>query len=288
MKRIIKTSLLAISLLLVLAVIATGCGNSKPQQDNTPSAATNELSGNIQIAGSTSVQPLSEELAKEFMIKNPKVRINVAGGGSGAGIKAAQDATAAIGASSRDLKAEEKTVKEVVIALDGIAVIIHKDNKIADMKKEEIKKIFLGEITDWSNVNGDKGVIRVITREEGSGTRGAFEELVLGKDASGKEQKIFDGANVQNSTGAVRTAVAADKNAIGYVSFGSLNAEVKAVKVDGVEASVENIKSKTYKISRPFIYMTQKDPEGVTKAYIDWVLSDEGQKVVKKSFISVK
>lgn len=288
MKRIIKTSLLAISLLLVLAVIATGCGNSKPQQDNTPSAATNELSGNIQIAGSTSVQPLSEELAKEFMIKNPKVRINVAGGGSGSGIKAAQDGTAAIGASSRDLKAEEKTVKDVVIALDGIAVIVHKDNKIADMKKEDIKKIFLGEITDWSNVTGDKGVIRVITREEGSGTRGAFEELVLGKDASGKEQKIFDGANVQNSTGAVRTAVAADKNAIGYVSLGSLNAEVKAVKVDGVEASVESIKSKTYKIARPFIYMTQKDPEGVTKAYIDWVLSDEGQKVVKKSFISVK
>lgn len=288
MKRIIKMSLLAIPMLLILAVIATGCGGSKPQQDTTPSTNTTELSGDIQIAGSTSVQPLSEELAKEFMVKNPKVRINVAGGGSGAGIKAAQEGTANIGASSRELKTEEKTVKEVIIALDGIAVIVHKDNKIADLKKDDIKKIFLGEVTDWSQVGGDNGVIRVITREEGSGTRGAFEELVLGKDAAGKEQKVFDKANVQNSTGAVRTAVAADKNAIGYVSLGSLNADVKAVKVDGVEASVENIKSKTYKISRPFIYMTQKDPEGVTKAYIDWVLSDEGQAVVKKSFISVK
>jgi phosphate transport system substrate-binding protein len=222
------------------------------------------------------------------MNKNRKVRINVAGGGSSAGIKAAQEGTAAIGASSRELKAEEKTVKEVVIALDGIAVIVNKDNKIADLKKDDIKKIFLGEITDWSKLGGDGGVIRVVTREEGSGTRGAFEELVLGKDAAGKELKIFDRANVQNSTGAVRTAVAADKNAIGYVSLGSLNADVKAIKVDGTEASDENIKNNTYKISRPFIYMTQKEPEGVTKAFIDWVLSDEGQAVVQKSFISVK
>jgi phosphate transport system substrate-binding protein len=273
MNRIFKKSFYAIVMILTLVVITAGCG-SKPQQ----SAGINELSGNIQIAGSTSVQPLSEELAKEFMNKNRKVRINVAGGGSSAGIKAAQEGTAAIGASSRELKAEEKTVKEVVIALDGIAVIVNKDNKIADLKKDDIKKIFLGEITDWSKLGGDSGVIRVVTREEGSGTRGAFEELVLGKDAAGKELKIFDRANVQNSTGAVRTAVAADKNAIGYVSLGLLNADVKAIKVDGIEASDENIKNKTYKLSRPFIYMTQKEPEGVTKAFIDWVLSDEGRK----------
>lgn len=287
MKRILKTRLLVLAIILVTAVTAAGCGGNKSEEKASPGANTGELSGNIQIAGSTSVQPLSEELAKVFMSKNTKVRINVAGGGSGAGIKAAKEGTANIGASSRELKAEEKTVKEVVIALDGIAVIVHKDNKIADMKKEDIQKIFLGEITDWSKVGGESGVIRVITREEGSGTRGAFEELVLGKDASGQELKIFDKANVQNSTGAVRTAVAADKNAIGYVSLGSLNADVKAVKVDGTEATVENIKSKTYKISRPFIYMTQKESEGVTKAFIDWVLSDEGQAVVKKSFIPV-
>lgn len=284
MNRMFKISFLAIAMILAVAPALAGCGGSKPQQSANP----DELSGIIQIAGSTSVQPLSEELGKAFMTKNPKVRINVAGGGSSAGIKAAQEGTADIGASSRELKTEEKTVQEVVIALDGIAVIVHKDNKIADLKKDDIKKIFLGEITDWSKLGGDSGVIRVVTREEGSGTRGAFEELVLGKDAAGKELKVFDQANVQNSTGAVRTAIAADKNAIGYVSLGSLNAGVKAVKVDGVEATAENIKNKTYKVSRPFIYMTQKAPGGTAKAFIDWVLSDEGQAVVQKSFISVK
>lgn len=281
------TKTIAFLMVLMLAFTAAGCGESG-SQEKAPSPGTNELSGTLQIAGSTSVQPLSEELAKEFMTNNPKVGINVAGGGSGAGIKAAQEGTADIGASSRELKAEEKTVKEVIIALDGIAIVVHKDNKVADLKKDDLKKIFLGEITDWSNVGGDKGAIRVITREEGSGTRGAFEELVLGKDAAGKELKVFDKANVQNSTGAVRTAVAADKNAIGYVSLGSLNADVKTVKVDGVEASVENIKNKTYIVARPFIYMTQKDPEGAAKAFIDWVQSAEGQDVVKESFISVK
>lgn len=279
------SKIIALLLVLVLTLSVAACGKT----GTSPAPGTNELSGTIQIAGSTSVQPVSEELAKAFMAKNQKVKINVAGGGSGAGIKAAQQGTANIGASSRDLKTEEKTVKEVVIALDGIAVVVHKDNKIADMKKEDIKKIFLGEVTDWSAVGGDKGPIRVVTREEGSGTRGAFEELALGKDAAGKEQKIFEKANVQNSTGAVRTAVAQDKNAIGYVSLGSLNADVKVVKVDGVEATIDNVKAKTYKISRPFVYMTQKDPEGTTKAFIDWVLSAEGQAIVKKSgFINVK
>jgi len=277
--------IVALILVLVFALSVAACG----KQEAPPTPGANELSGTVQIAGSTSVQPVSEELAKEFMTKNPKVKINVAGGGSGAGIKAAQEGTANIGASSRELKAEEKTVKEFVIALDGIAIVVHKDNKLADMKKEDIKKIFLGEATDWSQVGGEKGPIRVITREEGSGTRGAFEELVLGKDAAGKELKIFEKANVQNSTGAVRTAVAQDKNAIGYVSLGSLNETVKAVKVDGTEATIDNVKAKTYKISRPFVYLTQKDPEGTTKAFIDWVLSAEGQAVVKESgFITVK
>lgn len=270
-----------------MGLSAVGCGGPKEDPKKPAAPAANELSGTIQIAGSTSVQPLSEELAKAFMNKNSKVKINVAGGGSGAGIKAAQGGTADIGASSRALKAEEKNVKEFTIALDGIAVVVHKDNKLAELKKEDIKKIFLGEVTDWSELGGEKGKIQVYTREEGSGTRGAFEEIVLGKDAAGKELKIFEKANVQNSTGAVRTAVAGDKSGIGYVSIGSLNADVKAIKVDGVEATEANVKAGSYKIARPFVYMTQKDPTGVTKSFIDWVLSNEGQEIVKKHYISV-
>lgn len=278
------TKTLALLLVLMLAVTVAACGKKEePQPAPAPAPAATELSGTVQIAGSTSVQPLSEELAKAFMAKNPKVKINVAGGGSGAGIKAAQEGTADIGASSRELKAEEKTVKEFVIALDGIAVVVHKENKVADLKLEQIQKIFAGEIADWSKVGGEKGAIHVYNREEGSGTRGAFEEIVMGKD-----KKITDKAGIQNSTGAVRTAVAGDKNGIGYISLGSLNADVNAVKVESVEASAANVKNNTYKISRPFVYMTQKDPEGVTKAYIDWVLSTEGQEIVKKEFITVK
>jgi len=271
-----------VAVVLAITVVVAGCGAGKEPAKDKP-AQTGELSGTIQLAGSTSVQPLSEELAKAFMAKNPKVRINVAGGGSAAGIKAAMEGTADIGASSRELKPEEKTVKEFTIALDGVAVIVHKDNKVSELKKDEIKKIFTGEITNWSVLGGEKGPIHVISREEGSGTRGAFDELVLGKDA-----RVTDKAIVQNSTGAVRTAVAADKAAIGYISIGSLNNEVKALKVDGAEATAANIKNGSYKISRPFLYLTQKEPAGLVKAYLDFVLGPEGQEIVRKNFIPVK
>lgn len=287
-----KSSLARIITFILVTIIAVSMAACAPKADETKkdaaqtaseTQANEELSGSVQIAGSTSVQPLSEELAKVFMSKNPKVKINVAGGGSGAGIKAATEGTADIGASSRELKAEEKNVKEFVIALDGIAVIVHKDNKVADLKKDDIKKIYAGQITDWSEIGGEKGKIQVVIREEGSGTRGAFEEIVMGSD------KVIATANVQNSTGAVRTAVANDSNAIGYISLGSLNEEVKAVKVDGVEATEGNVKSGTYKVARPFLYMTQKDPEGTAKAFIDFILSAEGQEIVKNNhFINVK
>lgn len=282
-KKVLKS--LVAPMILAVAITAVGCGKTEPAKNtaDTPKQVK------IQIAGSTSVQPLSEELAKAYMAKNTNVRIDVAGGGSGAGIKAAQTGTADIGSSSRELTPEEKpTVKETVIAMDGIVVIVHKDNKVADLKKDDIKKIFLGEITDWAQVGGEKGPIRVFTRETGSGTRGAFEELVLGKDAAGKQLLVMDKANVQNSTGAVRTAVAGDKNAIGYISLGSMSTDVKGVKVDGIEATVANIKANTYKISRPFLYMTQKEATGEVKKFIDWVLSSEGQEIVKKEFITIK
>ncbi|CCO07035.1 phosphate ABC transporter substrate-binding protein [Desulforamulus hydrothermalis] len=274
------------AVILAIAVALAGCG----KQEGAPKAEGEKkaegLSGSITIAGSTSVQPVSEELAKAFMAKNPGVTVNVQGGGSSAGVKAANEGAAQIGASSRELKEEEKGLglTETKIALDGIAVVVNSKNQVSELTMEQVKGIFSGKITNWKEVGGKDAPINVVNREEGSGTRGAFEELVLGKDA-----KFTEKALTQPSTGAVRTTVAGDENAIGYVSLGSLNQEVKGIKVDGAEPTIDNVKNGSFKISRPFLYLTKGEMNEVTKAYIDFVMSEEGQKIVKEAhFIPVK
>lgn len=267
---------LAVGLLLAMG-LAFGCAKEKPE-----GAPREELAGTIQIAGSTSVQPLSDELAAAFEAKNPGVKVNVAGGGSGAGIKAVQEGTADIGASSRELKPEEKTgLVETRIATDGIAVIVNPANSVADLSLDEVREIFAGKIKNWQEVGGKNAPITVIVREEGSGTWGAFTELVM------KETPFTTQAVVQNSTGAVRTAVAGDPNATGFISLGTVSEEVKPLKIDGVEATPENVKAGTYKISRPFLYLTKGEPQGVVKAYIDFVLSPAGQEIVGKDYVPV-
>jgi len=281
MKKLSKKRLFVILALgLVLLFAVAGCGGTQePQGTDTQG----ELSGSIQIVGSTSVQPLSEELATAFMAKYPDVTVNVAGGGSGAGIKAAQEGSADIGSSSRELKEEEKgTVVETVIAYDGIAVIVHSSNSVSEITMDDIKKVFTGEITNWSELGGSDAPITIYTREEGSGTRGAFTEIALGED-----NDITSNAIIQNSNGALRTAVAGDPNGIGYLSFGYLNEEVKGLKVDGVEPLAENVKNGSYSISRPFLYLTKEEPTGLVKAYIDFVLGPEGQEIVAKDYITI-
>lgn len=269
-----KMLALALSLLFSIGVV-TGC--------NRDTGEETALSGSLQIAGSTSVQGLSEELAGEFMARNRGVKINVAGGGSGAGIKAAQDGTADIGASSRELKPEEKQVQEHLIAKDGIAVIVHKDNPVDNLSLAQMQQVFAGEITNWRELGGNDAGISLVVREEGSGTRGAFEEIVL------KDKPFPAGVLVQNSTGAVRTAVAGNPDAIGFISIGSMNDEVKALKVDGVEATTENVLNGSYKIARPFLYLTKEEPQGTVKAFIDFVLSDDGQSIIEESgFVPVR
>ncbi|RJE47512.1 MULTISPECIES: phosphate ABC transporter substrate-binding protein [unclassified Dehalobacter] len=267
---------LAIVLIGVLALAFSGCGSNESSSQSNGQQAQTE-SAEITIAGSTSVQPISEALAEAFMAKNPNIKVNVQGGGSGAGIKAAQEGTANIGSSSRELKSEEKGLTETVICKDGIAIVVNAQNAVTDLNLEQIKGIYSGKITNWKKVGGADQTINVVTREAGSGTRGAFEELVMGKDTV-----IIDKAIVQNSTGAARAAVTGDANAIAYISMASLDDTVKAVTVEGVKASAENILNDTYKVQRPFLYLTKEAPAGAVKTYIDFVMSNEGQSIIEK------
>ncbi|MFZ5965832.1 MAG: phosphate ABC transporter substrate-binding protein [Bacillota bacterium] len=288
--------ILSIALVLMLALtMLAGCGQKteapapaeEPQQQEEAA-----LSGKIVIAGSTSVQPLSEELAAAFSEKYPEVSIEVQGGGSSVGVKSAIDKIVDIGAASRELKESEKSagLAEYVIAKDGIAVVVNPANKVEDLTMEQIKKIFIGEITNWKEVGGEDKPITVVSREQGSGTRGAFIEItkVEDKDANG-ENKDFttDKALTQPSTGAVKQTVANTPDAIGYISMGAMDDTVKPIKVEGVEPSEENAKAGSYLISRPFLYLTNGEESELVKAYIDFVMN-EGQEVVKEEFISVK
>lgn len=288
-----KKSKIAILLVLSFLVMgmAVGCGGTEEKKDDaaqessTTETKAEALSGTVKLAGSTSVQPLAEELADKFMEANPDVSVSVQGGGSGAGIESASKGTAQIGTSSREIKEEEKSLglTETVIAKDGIAVIVHPTNGLAELDMDKVKKIFSGEVKDWSQIGGKKGPITVVIREEGSGTRDAFQELALGK-----ETKFVANAVVQNSTGAVKTAVAKDPNAIGFISLGSLDSEVKALKVDGVEPSEATVLDGSYKISRPFLFLTKGEQDAATKAFIDYVLGDEGQTVVAEDYVRIK
>lgn len=266
-----------LSLLLVLIMVASlglaaGCGT----QGQSGSGGS-ELSGSITIAGSTSVQPFSEVLAEEFMAKNNQATIYVQGGGSSQGIEAAVSGVADIGASSRELKAdEESSLHKFVIARDGIAVVVHPSNQVSDLSLAQLHDIFAGKISNWNQVGGPDSEINLVSREAGSGTRDGFESLVMNDDA------VTDKALVANSTGAVKTTVAGDKNAIGYISLAALDSTVKLIAIDGIKPTSESILSGQYKIQRPFIYVTREEPTGLTKTFIDFVLSDAGQKLLEE------
>jgi phosphate transport system substrate-binding protein len=242
------------------------------------------LKGSINIAGSTSVQPLAEELAQAFMAKNKAVKIFVQGGGSSAGVKSALNGTADIGNCSRELKPEEVGLHETVIAKDGIALVVNKSNSVTNLTLAQLQKIYTGEYTNWNKVGGPNEKIVVVNREAGSGTRGAFEEIVLGKKLTNTSNCL-----VQASTGAVQQTVAVTKEAIGYISLGSLDPKaVKALKINNISCTDAHILAGKYKVQRPFLMLTKTAPTGVTKAFIDWILSPEGQKIVAKEYIPVK
>ncbi len=226
------------------------------------------------VAGSTSVQPYAEVLAEEYMILNPGTEIDIQGGGSSAGITAAQTHSADIGMSSRAMKEEEKSLWNIEIARDGLVLIVNPKNPIQNLTLDQIRDIYAAAITDWSQFGGVEARINIIAREEGSGTRSAFTELVMG------ETEITPKAIVQDSNGAVRQLVADDPNAIGFISLGLVNDKVKALHIDGIEATRENIMNGSYSMSRPFLFVTNGKPAGLAKSFLEFTLSSEGQKLL--------
>ena len=248
---------------------------------------TADLSGSISMVGSTSMEKLANALSEAFMEEHPDVTVTAEFVGSGAGIEAVTNGTTDIGNSSRSLKDEEKAagVVENVVAIDGIAVCVDPANEVADLTKEQLTNIYNGTITNWKEVGGADEPIIVIGREAGSGTRGAFEELVDLQDACKY-------ANELDSTGAVIAKVASTPGAIGYASLDALDDSVKALSLEGVEATAENIKAGNYFLSRPFVMATKgeiSEQNDLVQAWFDYVMGDEGQQIASEvGLITVK
>ncbi|MDR3167020.1 MAG: phosphate ABC transporter substrate-binding protein, partial [Treponema sp.] len=247
----------------------------------TPSSYT------ITVAGSTSVNPLIELLVADYAKVRSNVKFNISATGSGDGIKAVPAETAEIGMSSRELTpAELGTGIDVhLIAIDGIAVIVNSNNPVSNLTIDQIRDVYTGVITDWSALGGGRsGKIAVVSREPGSGTRGAFEEIVKFQD------KLVQGAIEFDGTGAVKAEISRNVDAIGYISLGSVDNSVKTLNVDGVAATTANVVNNSYKIARPFLLLTKqgKTLNSETKGFLDWILTSAGQNIVKTSWISVK
>lgn len=266
-----KRLIAAVSVVIVASSLIIGCGSS----DTTMSKKVNDTT--IAISGSTSVGPLVELEEEEFEANNQDVTIEINQTGSSSGIKDTISGTTEIGMSSRELTDEEsKNLKEVTIAVDGIGVVVNKNNPVKNLTLEQIKDIFTGKITNWSEVGGEDKEIVVVSREEGSGTRTAFQEIL-----NYSTEDTVKNAIVNNSTGATKVMVEENDNAIGYMSIGYIDDSIASVNVDGVEATADNVKSGEYKIQRQFLLVYKEgalSEEG--QEFIDFILSDKGQAIV--------
>jgi phosphate transport system substrate-binding protein len=265
-----KYLLLVLLPTLLLGGVSAGCGG-----DDT---------GQLSVSGSTTVQPLAEELAEAFMQKNPGIMVTVQGGGSTMGVKSTAEGITDIGTASRELfPAEAAAIKAHVFAYDGIAIVVHPENPVRELTTEQLRDIYAGTITNWSEVGGDDASISVMAREEGSGTRTSLEEKIMKPGGA----LITKNALLQPSNGAIRTAAAGDEHAIGFISFAYLNDSVRAVILDSVEPSLANAEDGLYPIIRPLLLLTKKTPSGMIKEFIDFCLSPEGQVIVAKDYISL-
>ena len=294
---LVLTSLLVLTLALAVvgcqqAPVPTEAPEEEPTEAPADPTAEPEPEGEmakISVAGSTTVQPLAELFSEAFTAQNPNVEIDVQGGGSSVGVKSAGEGTADVGMASRKIKDSEleefPNLAIHTVARDGIAVAVHPDVEVDGLTLDEARAIFAGEITNWSEVGGPDTPITVVSREEGSGTRGAFEEMVMGKEGP----PIVDTALLFPSNGAVRTSVSTTPDSIGYLSFGYLDESVKALAVDSVEATPERAASGEYPVVRPLNMLTDGEPTGAVKAWLDFIFSPEGQAiVVEEGYLAVK
>ncbi|OGG14586.1 hypothetical protein A2773_02250 [Candidatus Gottesmanbacteria bacterium RIFCSPHIGHO2_01_FULL_39_10] len=238
----------------------------------------------VRLAGSTAFQPFAEILAETYMAKYPETIIDVQGGGSAVGIMASQQGIVDIGmADMLSLPKDVDHLERVIVARDGIAVIVNRDNKMEDISFETLGKIFSGDIKKWDDLGIKSSAIRVISREDGSGTRKSFDQLVLGK------KKLTRDAMFQDSNGTIRESVKNDPNAIGYISIGYLTEDVKPLKIDGYEATNENVINESYKIARPVFLILKSNTSKEARKFLDYMLSSEGQKnIADEGLIPVK
>ena len=286
MKKITRRSFLTVCGAAAAAVALTACGGSASSAaasstsaaaGSTASSTAAALSGNVATGGSTSMKNVIAALTEGFAEVEPGVTVSYDPTGSGAGITGATDKTLDIGLSSRALKDDEKAdVEGTTIALDGIAIIVNNASKVEDLTVDQLKQMFTGEITNWSEVGGDDGEIVLIGREAGSGTRDGFESIVDVKDSCKYAQEL-------TATGAVISAVEANPLAIGYASLSAVGDTVKMVTVGGVECSEETVKDGSYEVQRPFVFVTNKSValSEQAQAFFDFATSADAADLIR-------
>lgn len=267
-----KKSLYFVCFTLLITVLAA-CSNEEDTADTQTGGSL------VTISGSTSVGPLAEKLAMKYEEEND-VKIEVNQIGSSAGITNAISGVSQIGMSSRDLKQEEKdsNLQELVIAYDGIVVVAHPSNPVKDLTMEQVKQIFTGEVTNWKEVGGKDMEIVVVSREDGSGSRDAFQEIV-GYESG----QLIKNAIVASGNGNIKTTVAMNKHAIGFISFEYIDESISPMAINGVAAKAENVLAGTYELSRPFLFVHKEDVPESAKQFMEFILTPEGQKVVESA-----
>ena len=281
MKKITRRSFLTVCGAVAAAAALTACGGSAAASSTAAGSAASStaaaLSGNVAAGGSTSMKNVIAALTEGFAEVEPGVTVSYDPTGSGAGITGAADKTLDIGLSSRALKDDEKAdVEGTTIALDGIAIIVNNASKVEDLTVDQLKQMFTGEITNWSEVGGDDGEIVLIGREAGSGTRDGFESIVEVKDSCKYAQEL-------TATGAVISAVEANPLAIGYASLSAVGDTVKMVTVGGVECSEETVKDGSYEVQRPFVFVTNKSVtlSEQAQAFFDFATSADAADLIR-------